>query len=130
MSRCRSLPQIPVVSVVDDDESVRVSVAALIRSLGHQAHAFGSAEDFLASTAAEATDCLVVDIQMPGMSGLELQQTLATSGRWIPIIFVTAFLEDRIKKQVLAAGALGLLGKPYDGDALVNLIESALPDRS
>lgn len=123
------MSKLPVVSVIDDDESVRVSVAALVRSLGHIAHAFASAEDFLASSELGATDCLVTDIQMPGMSGIELQQTLATSGRALPTIFITAFPEDRIRKQVLATGAVGLLSKPYDGDTLVNFIETVLSSR-
>ena len=126
MPRCPSLPKIPVVSIVDDDESVRFSIAALVRSLGHVAHAFASAEDFLAPSEASATDCLVADIQMPGMSGIELQKRLATTGNRVPMIFVTAFSEDHISKQVLAGGAIGLLSKPYDGDTLVNFIETAL----
>jgi FixJ family two-component response regulator len=114
------------VSVVDDDESVRVAIGALVRSLGRVAHIFASAEDFLNSAEAEATDCLIADIQMPGMNGIELQQTLATRGRKVPIIFITAFPSDRVRAQVLAAGAVGLLSKPCDSDALVNFIESAL----
>ena len=120
------MPKIPVVSVIDDDESVRISIGALVRSLGRVAYAFASAEDFLRSAEAEATDCLITDIQMPGMSGLELQATLAEENQRIPIIFITAFPEDRIRKKVLSAGAIGLLAKPYDGDLLVNFIESAL----
>lgn len=96
------MPKIPVISIVDDDESVRFSIAALVRSLGHVAHAFASAEDFLASSEASVTDCLVADIQMPGMSGIELQKRLATTGNRVPMIFVTAFSEDHISKQVLA----------------------------
>lgn len=113
-------------SVVDDDESVRVSIGALVRSLGRMARTFASARDFLDSAEAEATDCLIADIQMPGMSGVELQRELVTRGRTIPIIFITAFPEGRIKEQVLAAGAVCLLSKPCDGDALVNFIEHAL----
>jgi FixJ family two-component response regulator len=120
------LPKIPVVSVVDDDESVRVSIRALVRSLGYAAYAFASAEALLSSREAEASDCLIADIQMPGMSGVELQQALALKGRKVPIIFITAFPEDHIRDQVLAAGAVCLLGKPCDGGVLVNFIESAL----
>jgi FixJ family two-component response regulator len=118
------------VSIVDDDESVRHSVGALVRSLGYTAHAFPSGEDFLNSAAAEATDCLVADIQMPGMSGIELQQALATRGSKLPIIFITAFPQDRFRQQVLAAGAVCLLGKPCDGDELANYIESTLSSRN
>jgi FixJ family two-component response regulator len=124
------LPKIPVISVVDDDESVRIAIGALVRSLGHVAYAFASAEDFLNSAEAEATDCLIADIQMPGMSGIELQQVLAASGRRVPMIFITAFPKDRIRNQVLSAGAVGLLGKPWDGGALLNYIETALSLRT
>lgn len=129
MLRCLSLPKIAIVSVVDDDESVRVSLAALVRSLGHVAHDFASAENFLASGELENTDCLITDVQMPGMSGLDLQQAIIARGARIPMIFITAFPEERLRAQVLAAGALGLLAKPYDGDVLVKLIETALSSK-
>ena len=119
-----------IVSIVDDDASVRNSVSALVRALGYTPHAFPSAEDFLNSAAAESADCLVADIRMPGMSGIELQQVLATKGTKLPIVFITAFPEDHVKRKVLAAGAVGLLSKPYDGDVLVSCIESALMSRS
>ena len=118
-----------IVSIVDDDESVRDSVSALVRSLGYTAHAYPSAEDFLNSAAAESADCLVADIQMPGMSGIELQQALLRKGSTLPIIFITAFPEDHIKQKALAAGALCLLRKPCDGELLVSYIESALTSR-
>ena len=118
-----------IVSIVDDDESVRDSVSALVRSLGYTSHAYPSAEDFLNSAAAESADCLVADIQMPGMSGIELQQALATKGSKLPIIFITAFPEDHVKQKVLAAGAICLLSKPCDGDLLVSWIEAALKSR-
>ena len=118
-----------IVSIVDDDESVRDSVSALVRSLGYTPYAYSSAEDFLNSAAEESTDCLVADIQMPGMNGIELQQALVTKGSKLPIIFTTAFPEDHVKQKVLAAGALCLLSKPCDGDVLVSCIESALTSR-
>ena len=118
-----------MISIVDDDELVRVSIGALVRSLGRQANTFASAEDFLNSAEAQATDCLIADIQMPGMTGIELQQALATAGRKVPIIFITAFPENRIREKVLAAGAICLLRKPYDGAALVDCIECALASR-
>jgi FixJ family two-component response regulator len=126
MSRCPALTRTPTVSVVDDDESVRVAIGALVRSLGRVACTFASAEDFLNSPEAEDTDCLIADIQMPGMTGIELQQTLATRGNRVPIVFITAFPEARIREHVLAAGAVCLLSKPCDSDALVTFIESAL----
>ena len=121
-----SLPSTPLVAVVDDDESVRASVGSLVRAIGRTALTFASAEAFLSSAEAEATGCLIADIQMPGMSGIELQETLTTNGRRVPIIFITAYPEDRIRQQVLEAGALCLLSKPWDSNALVNFIESAL----
>jgi FixJ family two-component response regulator len=119
-----------MISVVDDDESVRTSIGALVRSLGRAAHTFASAEDFLGSTDLDATDCLITDIQMPGMSGVELQEELVRRGSKVPIIFITAFPENRINEHVLAAGALCLLSKPCDGDVLANFIESALSSRA
>jgi FixJ family two-component response regulator len=123
------LSETSIVSIVDDDQSIRVSVGALVRSLGYAAHAFASAEEFLNSAEAEATDCLITDIQMPGMSGVELQQALALKGRQLPIIFITAFPKERITRQVIAAGAICLLSKPFDGGALVSCIETALSSR-
>jgi FixJ family two-component response regulator len=120
------LPQAPIVSVVDDDKAVRTANERLVRSLGYRAQAFASAEEFLASSALAATDCLIADIQMPGMNGMELQQALAAKRPELPIIFVTAFPEDRIRKQVMSAGAICMLDKPCDGAVLVNFIRSAL----
>jgi FixJ family two-component response regulator len=119
-----------MISVVDDDESVRTSLGALVRSLGRAANTFASAEEFLGSVEADATECLITDIQMPGMSGIELQQTLARRGSKVPVILITAFPKNQIHEQVLAAGAVCLLSKPCDGEALVNFIESALSSRA
>jgi FixJ family two-component response regulator len=120
------LSQIPIVSVVDDDESVRLSINSLIRSLGYVGRTFAAAEDFLNATEAQSSDCLIADIQMPGMSGIELQQALLLKGYKLPIIFITAFPEERIRERVFSAGALCLLGKPYDSGELVECIETAL----
>ena len=119
-----------IVSIVDDDESIRDSVSALVRSLGYTPYAYPSAEDFLNSGAAESADCLVADIQMPGMTGIELQQALVTKGSRLPIIFITAVPDDHVTQKVLAAGAVCMLKKPCDGDVLVNCIESVLLSRS
>lgn len=126
----RPLPRVPMVSVVDDDELVRASIGALVRSLGRLACTFALAEDFLNSTEADVTDCLIADIQMPGMTGIELQQALAAAGHKVPIIFITAFPENRVREQVMAAGAVCLLSKPCDGDTLVNSIEAVLAARA
>jgi len=124
------LRETTIVSIVDDDESIRDSVSALVRSLGYTPYAYPSAEDFLNSGAAESADCLVADIQMPGMTGIELQQALVTKGSRLPIIFITAVPDDHVTQKVLAAGAVCLLKKPCDGDVLVNCIESVLLSRS
>jgi FixJ family two-component response regulator len=114
------------VCVVDDDESVRLSIGALIRSLGYTAHGFDSAEGFLNSAEAAATDCLITDVQMPGLSGIDLQKALNERGRAPPVIFITAFPQDRIRRQAMAAGALSFLSKPCDDDLLVRTIEEAV----
>jgi len=124
------LRETTIVSIVDDDESIRDSVSALVRSLGYTPYAYPSAEDFLNSGAAESADCLVADIQMPGMTGIELQQALVTKGSRLPIIFITAVPDDHVTQKVLAAGAVCMLKKPCDGDVLVNCIESVLLSRS
>ena len=120
------MPKSAIVSIVDDDEAVRVSVGALVRSMGHVARPFPSAEDFLSSPELETSNCLILDVQMPGMTGVELQRVLVTNGRNLPIIFITAYSQDRIRNEVFAAGACCLLGKPCDGDQLVACIESAI----
>jgi FixJ family two-component response regulator len=98
----------PLTSIVDDDESVREAVLqALLQSAGHHAVAFESAEQFLASGAAHATDCVILDLRMPGIDGLELQQRLAASGHRIPTIILTAHADDRTRARALAAGAAG-----------------------
>src|SRR5260370_27591203 len=110
-SRIVSLSRAPVVSIVDDDDSVRAAMSSLVRSLGYEACLFASAEAFLASPHLNATSCLIADIQMPGMSGLELQNELHARQRDIPIIFITAFAEERIRKRAEAAAAPGLIQK-------------------
>ena len=101
------------VAVVDDDESVRESLPDLMRELGFAARAFASATDFLASDALEQTECLILDVAMPGMSGPELQCELALQGRKIPIIFITAQGDDKIRSTVLERGAVAYLLKPF-----------------
>jgi FixJ family two-component response regulator len=116
--------------VVDDDESVRLSIGALIRSLGYAAYGFGSAEAFLNSAEAASADCLITDVQMPGLSGIDLQRALNERGRAPPMIFVTAFPQERIRRQAMAAGALNFLSKPCDDDLLVRTIEEAVAANS
>lgn len=116
----------PVVSIVDDDESVRGSTAKLLRLHGFAVRAFASADEFLQSPNVDATRCLISDIRMPGMSGLELQERLIAQNRRIPVIFVTAYSDERSRERALRAGAICFLSKPFDGHALIRCLEEAL----
>ena len=122
----KTLQQAPVVSIIDDDESVRTAAKCLVRSLGHDAHMFASAEEFLQSDFVSTTACLIVDVQMPKMSGLELQSALRAKGHYTPIIFITAFPEERVRTRALEGGAVCFLSKPFDGKALVDCLTTAL----
>lgn len=115
----------PLVSVVDDDESMREALPDLVRELGFASDAFASAEAFLASTSLARSACLIVDIAMPGMSGLELQRELIRRGVTTPIIFITAY-RDRVATKALAQGAVACLFKPFDDAELVDALSSAL----
>jgi FixJ family two-component response regulator len=115
-----------LVSVIDDDESVRESLPDLLRQFGFAAVAFPSAEAFLESRLAASTRCLVLDVAMPGMSGLDLQQEL-TRRRWeIPIVFITATGDQTIRPRVLARGAVACLSKPFSETALLFALNAAL----
>jgi FixJ family two-component response regulator len=120
------LPQVPVISIVDDDASVRVATNRLVRSLGYVAHTFASADEFLRSPQANESSCVIADVQMPGMSGVELQRRLVSQGHGLPIIFMTAFPDERIKARVLEAGAVCFLTKPFDGSTLIKYLDAAL----
>jgi len=114
------------ISIVDDDESVREAAVNLFRSMGLPVAAYGSAEEFLASGTIDRTSCLVLDVQMPGMGGLKLQSHLESTGRHIPIVFVTAFTEEGTRVKAMEAGAICFLAKPFrDGD-LLDGVRSAL----
>jgi FixJ family two-component response regulator len=115
-----------LVSVVDDDESVRESLPDLLRSFGLEAQPFASAEEFLASDALDRTGCLILDVSMPGMSGPELQQELARMKRAIPIVFITAHSEERVRPAVLRRGAIAYLIKPFSESAILEAVETAL----
>jgi FixJ family two-component response regulator len=121
--------KVPVISIVDDDESVRESTGGLIRSLGYAAATFASAEDFLRSDRIHHTACLITDVQMPGLSGMELQGRLTAGGHRMPVIFVTAFPDERIRARALEAGACGFLSKPFSDDSLIGSLNRALGSR-
>ena len=118
--------QSPLIAIVDDDESVCIGMTSLMRSLGYDVHAYNSAEDFLQSQERHGTSCLISDVQMPGVGGLELQQILLAEGSQLPIIFITAFPDDRVQQIAIQAGAKCFLSKPFDGDVLINCLECAL----
>jgi FixJ family two-component response regulator len=115
----------PLVSVVDDDESVRESLPDLLRELGYSVRAFSSAEEFLASDCVAETGCLLLDIAMPGMSGLDLQQELTVRGQKIPIVFMTALADDTVRPRVLEQGAVECLFKPFSDTALFEALNAA-----
>ena len=118
-----------VVAIVDDDASVRVSTRRLLRWSGLRAEAFGSAEEFLRSEFLGQTSCLVLDVRMPGMDGLELQRRLTEIGQRIPIVFLSARASEEEEKRALRAGAAGFLRKPVSKEALLSAIESVLEPR-
>jgi FixJ family two-component response regulator len=115
-----------LISIVDDDESVREATRGLMSALGFTAEAFASGEDFLQSGRVQGTSCLIVDMQMPGMTGLELHARLVASGRAIPTILITAYPDNRGRARALDAGITYYLTKPFSEDALLACIRSAL----
>jgi FixJ family two-component response regulator len=108
-----------VITIIDDDESVREAAKNLVRSLGYTAAAFSSAEDYLQSPHLLNSACLITDLQMPGMSGADLQDRLIADGLDTPMIFMTAYFDERVRKRVMDAGAFGFLSKPIDENALM-----------
>jgi len=118
-----------VISIVDDDQSMRDATSALVRSLGFAVATFASAEDFLQSDRVDNTSCLITDVQMPGLSGVELQNRLIADNRHVPIIGVTAHPEESIRMQMLEAGAVGFLRKPFNDECLINCLATALKSR-
>jgi len=116
----------PMISVVDDDAFVRQATENLLLSLGFAVVTFASAEAFLDSGQIDDTSCLIADVQMPGLTGLDLQRRLVEDGKRLPIIFITAFFSDNVKKRALEAGAVALLNKPFGDDALIEYLHKAL----
>jgi FixJ family two-component response regulator len=126
LGRVCQLSNLEIISIVDDDASARVATDRLVRSLGWRARTFASCEEFLQSPQLEDTQCLVTDVQMPRVDGLELQRRLSAQGRRIPIIFMTAFPDEATRTRALAAGAVCFLTKPFDASTLSECIETAL----
>jgi FixJ family two-component response regulator len=115
-----------MISIVDDDESVRAATKALLRSAGYEVETFASAELFMESGALRETQCLILDVKMPGMGGLELQRRLNKAEARVPIIFVTAHGEQRVK--AMEAGAVDFFLKPFNANDFVAAIQAAVPD--
>jgi len=115
-----------LIAVVDDDELVRVALQRLLKTSGFAVASFASAEDFLKSSQLREVECLIADIRMPGMSGLDLQATLQAESSAIPIIFITAHGDEKMRLQAMRAGAVGFLAKPFDSGILLDRVRSAL----
>jgi FixJ family two-component response regulator len=115
-----------VVSIVDDDDLIRSALQGLLKAAGLPARAFASAEEFLASGQQHDTACLIADIRMSGMSGLDLQATLNAERLRIPTIFITAHGDERMRMQALRAGAVEFLAKPFDDEVLLDSVRAAL----
>jgi FixJ family two-component response regulator len=120
------LSTLSVISVIDDDASVRAATNNLLSSHGYVVHTFESADHFLQSARLDETSCVVADVQMPTMSGLELLTHMRTQGNDAPFIFITAFPDESVRARALKAGAICFLGKPFTGPVLINCIETAL----
>ena len=116
----------PLLAVVDDDESVRESLPDLLNELGFATQTFSSAEELLSSDSLDRTRCLILDIAMPGISGLDLQQTLNQRGHTIPIVFITAQRDKAVHEQAVRQGAVSVLLKPFSDVALLEAVRSAL----
>ena len=115
-----------VISIVEDDAAARAATETLVKSLGFAVYTFASAQEFLQSQSVAETACLISDVQMPHMSGIELQTALIERGFQIPTIFVTAFLDPLVKRRAMEAGAIGFLTKPCNGKVLHQLIQDAI----
>jgi FixJ family two-component response regulator len=124
--RKQRLPKRPVIAIVDDDEAVREALTSLIRSLGYAAVAFECAEDLLRSRRRRSLSCMIVDVQMPGMTGPELHSRLIASGEPIPTILITAYPNERARERALQAGVIGYLSKPFNEDDLLACIRTTL----
>jgi FixJ family two-component response regulator len=115
-----------VISIVDDDIWVRDAIAGYLRSRGYPVAAFASAEDFLQSDELDRTTCVVIDIQLPGLSGIDLQRELRAAGRATPVIFITALVDDAVQARAMAAGAVAFLRKPFEAATFDRCLDCAL----
>ena len=120
------MPGVPLISIVDDDDALRNSLDDLIRSIGFPTQGFSSADAFLSSNQARDTACLILDVRMPGMNGLDLQRQIVAANWQIPIIFITSHADDDARARALEAGAVAFLYKPFREEELLNAIDAAL----
>jgi FixJ family two-component response regulator len=116
----------PLISIVDDDDSLRRSLGNLLRSLGFRVQEFASAQAFIGAQNARETACLILDVRMPGMTGLDLQRHIAASGWRVPIAFITSHADDDARTRALAAGAVAFLSKPFREKEILDAINAAL----
>jgi FixJ family two-component response regulator len=123
------VPQKPLIACVEDDVSAREALEGFLKAFGFTPGGFSSAEEFLQSDRLDETSCLITDVHLRGMSGLQLQNRLAASGYAIPVIVITAFPDDRVRERALSAGAVCFLDKPFDKEDLLTGIRSALDRR-
>ena len=121
-----SMPSAPLLAIVDDDDSLRTSLDNLLRSVGLRAHGFSSAEAFMQAPHAPEAACLLLDVRLPGMNGLELQRQLVAANWQIPIIFITSHIDDEAQARALEAGAVAFLYNPCREDDLLHAIDAAL----
>jgi FixJ family two-component response regulator len=120
------MPRVPLISIVDDDDALRNSLDDLIRSIGFRTESFPSAEAFLSSNHPRDTACLILDVRMPGMNGIDLQRQVVAANWRIPIIFITSYADDDACARALKAGAVAFLYKPFREEELLNAIDAAL----
>jgi FixJ family two-component response regulator len=119
-----------LISIIDNDTLARYGVVALVESLGYKAVSFSSAEHFLASDAITETTCLITDVRMPGLSGLELQEALRSQGHRTPVILMTTYPNESRRNRAIAGGAVGFLSKPFDEASLIECLAAATKSRS
>lgn len=115
-----------LISIIDDDAPARDGIRELVESLGYRTVAFRSAEHFLGSSMIAETTCVITDVQMPGFTGLELQEVLHSQGRHIPVILITAYANDKQRTRAMKGGAVGFLSKPFNEEALISCLTAAI----
>ena len=125
----REMSETPLISIIDDDALARDGIRELVESLGYNAVTFKSAEHFLGSDWVAATTCLITDVQMPGLDGLELQEELQSQGRYMPVILITAYPNEKQQSRALNGEAVGVLSKPFNEESLIRCLTAAIKAR-